>query len=90
MQTSANDPLTLERDAASPATGGFAIVPHATDPLARPVRCIWVGTGGNLAIQTLNDEEVVYKNVPSGSYIYAWAKAVRSPTTTASDLVGGY
>ena len=51
-------------------------------------QAIYVGTGGDIALRLIGDSTVVvYKNVPSGSWLPVLADKVMSTNTTASDIV---
>ncbi len=51
-------------------------------------QAIYVGTGGDIALRLIGDSTVVvYKNVPSGSWLPVLADKVMSTDTTASDIV---
>ena len=51
-------------------------------------QAIYVGTGGDIALRLVGDSTVVvYKNVPSGSWLPVLADKVMSTDTTASDIV---
>lgn len=72
-----------------PSRNAFAIVPHATNELTAVTKAIYVGTGGNVTLRTVEGSaDVVYKNVPSGAYLTVRATHVRAIGTTAADLVG--
>jgi len=47
-----------------------------------------VGRAGNIALRTRDSEEdVVFENVPAGSYLFVRASHVRATGTTASAIV---
>ena len=51
-------------------------------------QAIYVGTGGDISLRLIGDSTVVvYKNVPSGSWLPVLADKVMSTDTTASDIV---
>ena len=51
-------------------------------------QAIYVGTGGDIALRLIGDYKVVvYKNVPSGSWLPVLCDKVMSTDTTASDIV---
>ena len=51
-------------------------------------QAIYVGTGGDIKLRLIGDSTlVVYKNVPSGSWLPVLADMVYSTDTTASDIV---
>lgn len=71
------------RDAGSSAREFFAITKHDVNELPQVPRGIWVGTGGDIAL-----DGVVHKNVPSGTLMLVSPTLVNATGTTAADLVG--
>lgn len=71
------------------ASGGasFAITPHDTNRLTRPVRGIYVGSTGNITLVTPAGDTVLFSNVPVG-VLDQEAVIVKATGTTASNLVG--
>jgi hypothetical protein len=64
--------------------GAVAVTPSNTTL----VNCValYVGTGGNVVIDTVGNTNVTFANVPSGTTL--WMKAIRvKTTTTASNIV---
>jgi len=53
------------------------------------IRGIYVGTTGDVKIQTNNGNDVVFPSVPAGVVLPIIAKVVYNTGTTASGLVGG-
>jgi len=52
---------------------------------------IYVGTGGNIAIECWGSStSVTYTNVPNGTWLPVSARKVLSTGTTASDIVRGF
>lgn len=49
---------------------------------------LYVGTGGNVSVETQVGTTVLYKNVPSGAYLWISTNKVRATNTTATDIVG--
>lgn len=73
----------------SPASDCFAVTPSDTIALARTTRAIYVGTGGDLAVQTIGSSSpVTFRNVISGSILDIRIGQVFATGTTAQDLVG--
>ena len=73
----------------APARAPFAIVPSDAQPLPRPIKAIYVGTGGQVTLRGVEAAaDVTYKNVASGTYLEVCASHVRATGTTAADLVG--
>jgi len=73
----------------SPARDCFAIVPDDANELARIPKAIYVGSGGDVTLLAAdNADDVIFRNVPSGTTLDVRASAIRSSGTTAADLVG--
>jgi hypothetical protein len=73
----------------SPSRAPFAITPSDTLVLPTITKAIYVGTGGSVTVRGVDaSADVLYKNVPSGSYLQVRASYVRATGTTAADLVG--
>lgn len=84
------DPFGTASDSLiAPARIAFAITPDDAVDLPSATRAIYVGTGGDLAIQSVgSDEVVILRNVASGTILPIRVGAVRNADTTATDLVG--
>ncbi|MEM8977192.1 MAG: hypothetical protein AAGD43_34510 [Pseudomonadota bacterium] len=73
----------------APARQCFAITPDDVEPLSVLPKALYVGTGGDLVVRSIDGmEDVTLRNVPDGSIIDIRTIAVRSSGTTATDLVG--
>lgn len=66
-----------------------AVTPHDTNALANH-GIIFVGTGGHVNVITAGGNTVLFKNVPSGSFLPVLVSHVKSTSTTALDLVVTY
>jgi len=74
-----------------PGQSSFAITPSDTNQLPFVTRAIYVGTGGNIAVQLLNDSSaVILMNAVAGSLLPFQVKQVMNTNTTASNLIGIY
>lgn len=71
--------------ALAPAGGAIAVTPNDGTDLA-DVRGIYVGTGGDLAVQ-IGGANRTFKNVTSGSTLPIKATRVRATGTTATDIL---
>lgn len=60
----------------------------ADSDLAVPVRALYIGTGGNLRVTTLNNNDVTFSNVASGTVLPVSVKRVWTTSTTASNILG--
>ena len=57
--------------------------------LAETTKAIFVGTGGDIAVRAVDDNNmVVLRNVPSGSIVPVRVQQIDPAQTTADDLVG--
>lgn len=66
----------------------FAITPD--DGASFVSRGIYIGTGGDVALQLHKDSApVVWRNVPAGTFLPVVVRAVYATGTTASDIIGG-
>lgn len=86
----ATDPFRSNSDSPNaPAADAFAIVPSDALELPQVTKAIYVGTAGHITLRPLRaSADVVYRNVPAGSYLMIRASHVRATGTTAADLVG--
>lgn len=76
---------------AVPANGAVAIVPaDGADLTISPSRALFVGTAGNVNVDTAQGDTVLFKNVPAGSILPVSVRRVRSTNTTAADIVALY
>lgn len=73
-----------------PLEYGFAITPNDTDSLSNVTREIYVGSGGDIALELKNGDSITLKNVPEGARLPYRVAKVLDTDTTASDLVGLY
>jgi len=74
----------------SPAADAFTVVPHDTDLLSHVTRGVYVGSGGNLAVEMLWGGTVVFTNVPAGTILPLRVSRVLSTGTSAGSIVGVY
>ncbi len=51
---------------------------------------VYVGTTGDVKIETIDGLAVTYKNIPSGGRVLRACTKVYATGTTASDLIGEY
>lgn len=73
-----------------PAKNWVAFAKSDTDNLDYVSRALFVGTGGDVAAVSADDDVVTFKNVPSGSVLPIRVKRVNSANTTAADFVALY
>jgi len=78
----------LSANATVSAHGAVAIT--LSDTVVIPTtRAIYVGTSGNIRVQTADGQDVTFANVPVGVFPLQVEK-VYSTSTTASDLIALY
>ncbi len=72
----------------APAERCFAVIPSDTDLLSMATKALFVGTGGNITLRTVNGtEDVTFRNLPDAAVIDVRVAAVRATGTTAADIV---
>jgi len=71
-----------------PAGHGFAITPSDSIDLERPVRALYVGGAGALAVTFASGAEVVLSGIMGGTVLPIRAVRVRATGTTATAIVG--
>jgi hypothetical protein len=76
----------------TPAAEGEAITDATDVTLTNPARGLYVGTGGDISVTLIADpdEELVFKNVPSGALLPLGVKKILGNTGTshtATDLI---
>jgi hypothetical protein len=69
------------------AKTAVSITPADSD-LAVPCRALYVGTGGNLRVTTINGNDVTIANVAAGTILPVSVKRVWTTSTTASNIIG--
>lgn len=73
----------------SPAAGCFEITPNNSADLVSATKAIYVGTGGDIVLRSIDsDTDVTFVNVPGGAILPVRVQAIRNNGTTASDIVG--
>lgn len=71
-----------------PAFDGFVIVPSDSVGLEGMTRALWIGTGGDLTVETGGGTILMFKNVASGSILPVQVTKVFVTGTTALNMVG--
>lgn len=72
------------------ATDCVAITKSDATEYSPAPRALYVGTGGDVKIDTLNGTTVTFTNVPAGAILPVVFTKVYSADTTASGFVGLY
>ena len=63
------------------------VTPSDSTVLPEDVRCLYVGTGGNVAVVDALDNDVTFFSVPSGMLLPVQVVKVKSTGTTASNII---
>lgn len=72
----------------SPSLAPFAITPDDTTDLTRIPKALWVGIGGDVNVQGVNNAApVLFQNVPNGFILPVRARRVLATNTTATGIV---
>lgn len=77
-------------DLQSPALHAEAVTNSDTVDFAHASKRLWVGTAGNVKLNTLGGETVTYNAVPAGTYLQVRATRVFATGTTASNIVAEF
>lgn len=67
-----------------------AVTPHDSTPLPAGVRGLYVGTGGNVALNGVDGAAATFANVVGGTVLPVQVSLVKSTGTTASNIVAMY
>lgn len=74
-----------------PANEAKPVTPNDDTDLDAGCRALWVGVGGDLVMQGLDDSQAqTWKNVPAGSIVPFRAKKIMSTGTTADSILALY
>ncbi|QFT75973.1 hypothetical protein [Erythrobacter sp. THAF29] len=84
------DPFESASDSlVTPARDCFPVAASDTADLPQATKAIYIGTGGDITLRTVaGEQDVVFRNVVSGSILDVRVKAIRATGTDASDIVG--
>jgi hypothetical protein len=85
-----SNPFEYSADSvSSPARNCIAVVPSDAVELTVVTKALYVGTGGNVVVRSLDGViDITFANVPTGTILPIRARAVRATGTTASQIVG--
>jgi hypothetical protein len=73
----------------APARNCFSITPDNTAVLTILPKALYVGSGGNLVVRTIDsDQDVTFANLANGTILDVRVSAVRETGTTAANLIG--
>ena len=81
---------TLEPNLQSPYSHAFAITPNNTVDLDVFTRAIYVGGAGNIRVDTIGGEEVLFTGLAVGDILPVRVKRVYATNTTATLMIGLY
>lgn len=70
-----------------PARGGAEVTPNDDADLPRPAWSLYIGTGGDVAIETMDGTELVFAAVPTGTILPIVVKRVLATGTDADDII---
>lgn len=68
--------------------GSATEITPADSDLTNEMRSLYIGSGGNLKVTTVNGHAVTFANVAAGTIIPVSVKRVWSTGTTASSIIG--
>lgn len=74
----------------SPAEGAAEITPDDSTDLTQPSRALYVGTGGDVAVQMIDGTSATFAGVAGGSFLPLRVDRVLATGTTASGIVAIY
>lgn len=66
------------------------VVPATLETLVIPGAVLYIGTGGNIKVDTISGDTVTFKNVADGSVLAVQVKKVYNTGTSASDIIALY
>lgn len=71
----------------APARSAVSVVPADDQPFAQTARAVYVGTGGDLAVEMADGDRVVFVGVPSGTMLPVRITQVLATGTSAGDVL---
>ena len=66
------------------------VVPATLETLVIPGAVLYIGTGGNIKVDTVSGDTVTFKNVADGSVLAVQVKKVYNTGTSAEDIIALY
>jgi len=66
------------------------VVPATLETLVIPGAVLYIGTGGNIKVDTVSGDTVTFKNVADGSVLAVQVKKVYNTGTSANDIIALY
>ena len=82
-------PFQSQSTATGPIRSAAAVTPHDSTLITSwPVKCLFVGVGGDVTCLLEGDtDNVLFKNVPSGTVLPVSVKRVSATGTTATNIL---
>lgn len=77
-----------ERTSDESAIDAVVITPSDATRFIPPLRGVYVGVTGNVAVITAGGSTITFSNVPAGFILPVWCQAVMSTNTTATTMIG--
>lgn len=75
-------------DVGDPVTNAAVVTPSDTADLATPARAVYIGTGGDVSLDTVGGESaIVFVGLQTGSILPVRTKRIRATATTATNIV---
>lgn len=74
----------------APARHAAAVTPNDSTDLTNHAKALYVGGAGNINLDTVGGETVVFSGLLAGTILPVRAARVRSTSTTASNIVALY
>ena len=74
----------------APASNAFAVTPNDSSNLTHAARALFVGSGGDVKVDTLGGDTVTFVGVASGFVLPVRILKVYATGTTASSIVSVY
>jgi hypothetical protein len=74
----------------APARRCIAVTPSDSDNLGAVTKAVYVGVEGDVSLVPIDNPDnagILFKNVPSGSWLPVRARRIRATGTTATNLV---
>lgn len=71
----------------SPANGGQEITPNDSVDLNEISRALYIGSDGNVSVETGDGTILIFKNVVGGSILPLQVRKVLATGTTSADIV---
>lgn len=77
----------LVKSLQDPARNGYVVTPADGTDLKFVTRAIWIGGAGNLNVDMVNGDTVLFSGIPAGTFLPIQVKRIRSTSTTATLIV---